>query len=448
MPEQSNGTPNGDIRVPWSRSERPVPRRLLRPLQSFLETEVASGILLLAAIAVAQVWANLGHGYQAFWTTELTMRLGRWVVAEDLRSWVNDGLMALFFMVVGLEIKRELLTGELRDRRVAVLPVVAALGGMIVPALIYLAFTAGTPSASGWGMVMPTDIALALGVLALAMPRAPAGLRIFLLALAIVDDLGSIVVVALFYSGTLAWGWLGAGAGIVVGVLLLERIHVRAAAVYIVLGVAMWFAFLASGLSPTLAGVTMGFLTPAVAFQRPRAVSEEAHRVADLTVDDPFPPDADAEHWLYLAELSREAVSPLARVETALHPWTSYLVVPLFALANAGIALSAATLGEAARSPVALGIVVARVLGKTVGISLACFLAVRLGIARLPSGTSRRHLLGAAAAAGVPFTVSLFIAEIALPVGQLQAAKVGIVVAGALSSLLGFLVLRSGSRAP
>jgi len=445
MSNQSNGVPNGDLRVPWSRSERPVPRAVVRPLQAFLETEIASGVLLLGAAIVAQLWANApwGDTYQRLWSTHLTIGLGSFSVTDDLQGWVNDGLMALFFLVVGLEIKREFLTGELRDRRAAVLPVAAALGGMVVPALIYLVITAGSVASRGWGVAMPTDIAFALGVLVLAMPRAPASLRVFLLALAIVDDLGTIVVVAVFHSRGVEWGALLAAVGFLVVFVGLQRIHVRASLVYVVLGVGVWLAFHQAGISPTLAGVALGLLTPAVPFQRPRAVSEEAHRVADETVDDPFPPDADAAQWLYLAHLSREAVSPLARVESVLHPWTSFVVVPLFALANAGIVLSGDVFGSAVTSREVAGIVTARVLGKLAGISLACWLAVRLGGAKLPAGASWRHVAGVAMVAGVPFTVSLFIAELAFTSSDLLgAAKVGIVAAGVLAGALGFVLLR------
>ena len=441
--------PVGDgVRMPWSRSERPFPRRILQPLQSFLETEAASGVLLLLASAAALGWANSPwrDSYEQVWRTDLFLRLGGWGVGEDLRGWLDDGLMALFFLVAGLEIKRELLTGELRDRRTAVLPVVAALGGMVVPALIYLAFTAGSPASRGWGMAMPTDLVFALGVLALA-GGAPAGLKAFLLALAIVDDLGSLLVIALFYPKDVDWGFLGIVMSLCATIVLLQRIQVRAATVYVALGVGVWLAFHAAGIPGTVAGVTIGLLTPTVPFQRPRAVSEEAHRVADETVDDPSPPDADAGQWLYLARLSRETVSPLARTEALLLPWTSYLVVPLFALANAGIALSGPALAEAATSHVAIGMVVARVVGKTVGISLACLLAVRLRIARLPVGTTWRHIVGVGMAAGVPFTVALLVAELGLPGGALlHEAKVGILVAALIAGALGLVMLRFAQK--
>jgi len=443
-----SNTPEDGLRLPWSRSERAVPRRVIRPLQSFLDTEIASASLLVAAAAVALVWANSPwqEGYVRLWGTELGLRLGGLSVLEDLRHWVNDGLMALFFLVVSLEIKRELLTGELRDRRTAILPVAGALGGMLVPALVYLAVTAGTPATDGWGIAMPTDIALALGVLAFALPRAPSSLRVLLLSLAIVDDLGTIVVVVIAYSQEVVVASLVIALAIAIAVYVLQRIHVQASIVYVGLGVGMWFALLDSGVSPTLAGVAMGFLTPAVAFQRPRAVSGAAHRIADETVDDPTPPDADAGQWMELARLSRSAVSPLAHLESVLHPWTSFVVVPLFALANAGITLGGGELANADSVRAFVGVVLGRVLGKPLGIALACLLAVRLGLARLPAGIDLRRVVAIGAAAGVPFTVSLFIAELSLPDRRLlEAATLGVAVAAVVAGAVGFVLLRRGA---
>jgi NhaA family Na+:H+ antiporter len=401
-------------------------------------------MVLLSAAAAALVWTNgpWRSSYQEVWQTTLSVHLGSWGITESLRGWVTEGLMALFFLVASLEIKRELLTGELRHRRAALLPAVAAVGGMVLPALIYLAFNPLPPASQGWGVVMPTDLAFALGILGLASSRIPAGLRAFVLALAIIDDLGSILVVALFYSAGIDWGAVAFAAVLGAATVGLRRIQVRAITAYLLLGVGMWIALHGSGISPTLAGVALGFLTPATAFQRPKAVSQEAHRVADATVDDPEPPDADAAQWLYLAELSKEAVSPLTRLETALHHWTSFLVLPLFALANAGVLLSASALVDAARSPVAVGIVVARLVGKTVGISLASFLAVRLLNARLPANVGARHVVGAAAAAGIPFTVSIFISELALPASLVQVATMGVLAAAVLSGALALLILR------
>jgi len=441
------GTDQG-LRMPWSRSERRVVRRVLKPLQSFLEEEAASGVLLLAATIVALAWANSPwrDSYEDLWRSTLRVTLGPWSISEDLRHWVNDGLMSLFFLVVGLEIKRELLTGELRSVRAAALPAVAALGGMVVPALIYVALNSGGEGANGWGIPMATDIAFALGVLTVAARHAPANLKPFLLTLAIVDDIGAIVLIALLYSSGITWGALGVAAGFCVLMVVIQRIHVRSTTVYVVLGVGVWIATFKSGVHPTIAGVALGLLTPAVPFQRPRAVSDEAHRVADETVDDPSPPDADAHHWLHLAALSREAVSPLARVESALHPSTSFVIVPAFALANAGVHLTAKAIGDAATSAVAVGIVLGLVVGKLAGISLASWVAVRAGLARLPEGITWNHLVGTAAVAGIGFTVSLFMAELAFTRAQLtDTAKVGILGASLLAGAVGYAVLRAGA---
>jgi Na+:H+ antiporter, NhaA family len=438
-----------EIRPSWSNSARPVPRLVLRPLQAFLQTEQAGGVLLLAAAVAALVWANSPWqaSYDSFWHTQLTIGIGSWSLAEDLQHWVNDGLMALFFLVVGLEIKRELLTGELREPRVAALPAVAALGGMAVPALLYLAINPGGEPARGWGIPMATDIAFALGVLALVGSRLPAALKSFLLALAIVDDIGAILVIAIFYSGSVEVLALLAAGALLALILILQRRHVRWTVVYVLLGVGVWLATFQSGVHATIAGVALGLVTPAVPFQRPKAVSLEAHRIADDTVDDPFPPDADAHQWLHLADLTREAVSPLARAEHLLHPWTSYLIVPLFALANAGVPITGSTLGEALSSGVTLGVVVGLVVGKIAGVTAFTWAATKTGITRLPDGVRWRHLVGVAALAGIGFTVSLFITSLAFQRPELQdAAKVGILAASLLAGLLGALLLFRSQR--
>jgi NhaA family Na+:H+ antiporter len=422
-----------------------VPRRIVRPLQEFLSTSTASGTLLLLAAVVALAWANSpwADSYERFWSTHAELRLGSWVIGEDLRHLVNDGLMTLFFLVVGLEIKRELRTGELQDRRAAALPVVAAIGGMIVPALIYVALNSGGSGSSGWGIPMATDIAFALGVLVLAARHAPAGLKPFILTLAIVDDIGAILVIALFYAGGVSLGFLAAAAALCGLMLLLRRAGVRATSAFVGLGALVWLATYESGVHPTIAGVVLGLLAPAESYQRPRAVSAEARRTADQTMDDPEPPDADAGQWLRLASLSREAVSPLARTEHALLPWTSFVIIPLFALANAGVRLSGEQVVAASTSRVTLGVVLGLVIGKVVGISGAAALAVAARVARIPAGVRPAHLLGASAVAGIGFTVSLFIGELAFDdEASIAEAKVGILAASVLAGALGWIVLR------
>jgi Na+:H+ antiporter, NhaA family len=420
----SNRTPTNEpqtsdgIRLPWSRSQRVVARRVAQPLQAFLQAESSSALLLLGAAVLALAWANSPWraSYEDLWHTVVTVRIGGWELSEDLRHWVNDGLMALFFLVVGLEIKRELLTGELRDRRAAALPVVAAVGGMVVPALVYAALNAGGAGARGWGIPMATDI-------------------------------GAIIVIALFYSEGISGGALVVAAGLVGVTILLQRFDVRATVVYLALGFGIWLALYEGGVHPTIAGVILGLLTPAEPFQRPHAVSREAVRTAETTVDDPEPPDADAPQWLRLAWLSREAVSPLARVESVLHPWTSYVIVPMFALANAGVVLSRDALRESVTSAITLGVILGLVAGKTLGVTLASAVAVRTGLGRLPSGCDWRDMAGVAAVAGIGFTVSLFITDLAFgDSGLADEAKVGIIAASLAAAALGFAVLRRRPR--
>jgi NhaA family Na+:H+ antiporter len=418
---------------------------VLRPLQEFLSTSTASGIMLLLAALMALAWANSpwGDAYERLWRTPAELRLGSWVIGHDLRHWVNDGLMTLFFLVVGLEIKREFQTGELQDRQAAALPVVAAIGGMIVPALIYLALNAGGEGTAGWGIPMATDIAFALGVLVLAARHAPSGLKPFILTLAIVDDIGAIIVIALFYASGVSILFLAAAAALCLLMLALRRVGVKATPVFLGLGALVWLATYESGVHPTIAGVVLGLMAPAESYQRPHAVSAEARRTADLTMDDPEPPDADAAQWLRLASLSREAVSPLTRTEHALLPWTSFVIIPLFAFANAGVRLGGEQLADAWASRVTLGVVLGLVIGKVVGISGAAAIAVATRVARLPAGVRIIHIVGASAVAGIGFTVSLFIAELAFDDESLIAeAKVGILAASILAGLLGWFVFR------
>lgn len=444
------GSRAGDLRAPYSRSDRLVPRVVLQPMQEFLRTSTAGSLLLLTAVLIALVWSNSpwSEAYVKLWHTPASLHVGGWEVEEDLRGWVNDGLMTIFFLLVGMEIKRELRTGELREWRAAALPMIAALGGMVVPALLYLAVNAGGPGANGWGIPMATDVAFALGILTVSAAYAPPSLKPFLLALAIVDDIGAIVVIAVFYSGGVEWLPLAIGGVVLLLIVVSQRLHIRAVPVYVILGVVFWFELLRSGVHPTIAGVILGLLTPAVPFQRSRAVSEEAHRTADETQDDPFPPDADAHWWLRLAWLSKEAVSPLARVEDALLPWSSFVILPLFALANAGVKLSASALNAAATSSIALGILLSLVVGKFVGVWLASLAGVKLGIGRLPDGVGWGSLAGLAATTGLGFTVSLFVADLAFRrTPLLEQAKVGILAASIVAGGLGYALFRlAGSR--
>jgi len=448
MRDPEGHEPTG-IRVPWARSDRRIPRTALRPLQHFLDTEASGGIVLLAAAVVALVWANSpwAASYDRVWHTELTIGIGDWSITEDVRHWINDALMAIFFFVVGLEIKRELVVGELRDPRSAALPVFAALGGMVAPALIYVAINAGGPGADGWGIPVATDIAFAVGLIAIAGRGLPSSVRLLLLTLAIVDDIGAILIIAIFYSSGIGWWALGAAGALLVTIKLLDRLHVRWMPVYVVLGAGVWLAFFESGVHATIAGVALGLLTPARPFQDPDAVSKEARRATAETADERQPPDEDVPVWLYLSSLTREAVAPLDRLEHSLHMWTSFAIMPLFALANAGIEISAGTLGDAATNRTTIGIVAGLVIGKLAGVTGVAWLATKLRIARLPNGVSWPHVMAVGAVAGIGFTVSLFIAGLAFSEPDvLEPAKLGVFAASVIAGVVGTIILRSIRR--
>ncbi len=417
-------------------------RRLPRALQEFLRTESSGGIVLLAGAVVALAWANSPwrSSYEALWGTELVVELGRLTLAEDLRHWVNDGLMVLFFFVIGLEIKGEIVHGDLRSPRVAALPALAALGGMVVPALVYLAVNAGGGGSNGWGVPMATDIAFALGVVALLGSRVPASLKLFLLTLAIVDDIGAILVIALFYSSDLDLVALAAAVALLLVIVVLRRAQVVWVPCYVVLGIGVWLATLLSGVHATIAGVALGLLAPA----HPLAPAVVAREWAEDLADEPSPQDLAG-----MTGMARASVSVAERLEHQLHPVTSFVIVPLFALANAGVVMSAAVFDAPDATAVAAGVVLGLVVGKVVGISAFSWLAVRLGVGTLPSDVRWGQIIGIAALAGVGFTVSLFIAGLAFDDVELQAAaKVGILAASAIAAAIGTAVLARLARAP
>jgi NhaA family Na+:H+ antiporter len=419
----------------------PLPgRRLPRIVRQFLRTEAAGGIVLLVGAVAALLWANSPwrESYGTLWGTELSVRVGRFVLADDLRHWVNDALMALFFFVVGLEIKRELVSGDLRDPRTAAMPAIAAAGGMAVPALLFLVVNAGTDGARGWGIPVATDIAFAIGVLALLGPRVPVALKLFLLTLAIVDDIGAIAVIAVFYSRELELGFLAAAAGLVAVMVGLRRAGVMWSPPYAALAGGVWLATQASGVHATIAGVVLGLLTPARA-PTPGDVAREW--AADLG-DEPTPGELDA-----MTRLARTSVSPAERLEHMLHPWTSFLVVPVFALANAGVVIDAGAFDAPGTWTVTAGVVLGLVVGKVVGITAAAWLAVRAGVGRLPHGATWPMLVGTGLVAGIGFTVSLFISELAFEPGALQdAAKIGVLGASTVAAVLGAAVLVRACR--
>jgi len=370
----------------------------------FVSLEAASGIVLLLGAAAALIWANADTaGYASWWGRTLTLGSGDFAITETLVHWVNDALMTIFFFVVGLEIKRELVTGELRDTRRAALPAVAAIGGMVVPALIYVLLNLGGAGLDGWAIPMATDIAFAVGVLAILGARVPSSLKLFLLTLAIVDDIGAILVIALFYSSGVEPLWLLGGIAVVGLVSVMSRLGVDRPLAYVIPGALLWLCLYEAGIEPTLAGVVLGLLTPA---------------------------------------LPRRGRPVLERLESGLHPVSSFVIVPVFALANAGVVLTGDAIDHALASRVTVGIVVGLVVGKFVGISGATLLALRLRIGRLPDDLGLAHIFGVATLGGIGFTVSLFITDLAFRGQVIDDAKIGVLAASALAAVIGVVVLR------
>jgi Na+/H+ antiporter NhaA len=434
----SNGEPAPSAeRAPFT-SRTAWARNLETPLRMFLRTESGSAMVLLAGVAAALIWANADlDSYTHVWErTTLSIQLGGTGLSHTLRYWVNSGLMTFFFFVIGLEARREFDLGELRERRRTALPLAAGIGGMVVPIAIYLAFNAGGSAAHAWGTAMSTDTAFALGLLALVGARFPFRLRAFMLTFSVVDDVAALVVIATAYaSGVDGWALLEA-LGIYAVVVLLARARVTRAPVYTVLGVAGWIALSHSGVDPIVIGLAMGLLTWAA--PAARSDLERATDLFRLFREQPTPELART-----AATGVTAAISPNERLQLLFHPWTSYVIVPLFALANAGIAIDAAFLGRASTSPITLGILVGYVAGKPIGILVASYLVTVLSRGRLRPPVGWAALVGGGATAGIGFTVSLLISDLALEGDQLAQAKAGILSTGVAASLLTWLVIRA-----
>jgi Na+/H+ antiporter NhaA len=418
-------------------------RSLAGPIREFVATENASAVVLLAATVAALLWVNSpwGSTYERVWSAELSLRLAGAELSLSLREWVNDGLMAFFFFVVGLEIRREFDTGELRERRRIATPVLAAIGGMVAPALIYLAFNAGTPTARGWAIAMATDTAFALGVLGLVGRRCPVRIRVFLLTLVIVDDIVALTVIALAYTDHVSFLALLVAVGLYGVVLALRRAGVRHGVAYFIVGLGLWLSMLASGVHPTIAGVAVGLL--ATAASPSREDLQRAGALWRMFREQPTPQ--------YAREASMGvtvAVSPNERLQYLFHPWTSFVVVPLFALANAGVEINGEVVASAVSSPITQGIVVGLVAGKLLGITAASWLATRRWLGGFPLTVSWPPLVGAATVAGIGFTVSLLVADISFAGQDLEDAKLGILAASVLAAALGWLVFRAVPHLP
>ncbi len=417
-------------------------RSLETPLRRFLRTETGSAAVLLVMAVAALVWVNIdAPSYDAVWHTRLMVRLGGAGVSLDLRGWVNSGLMTFFFFIFGLEARREFDMGELRERRRLALPVLAGLGGLVIPVAIYLALNAGRPAADGWGAAMSTDTAFALGMLALTGPRFPDRVRAFLLSVAVVDDLASLVVIGAVYSRAIAAAQLGVAAGIFAVIVVLRRAGIRYGIVYALLGIAAWVAVLKSGVDPVVVGLAMGLVTYAYP-----AARTDLERASDLfrSFREQPTPELARSAGIGLAS----ALSPNERLQQLYHPWTSYVIVPLFALANAGIAISGSFLARAYTSPITLGILIGYVAGKPIGISGASWLLTRLSRGRLRPPVGWAAVTGVGTIAGIGFAVSILIATLAFSGTQLQEAKLGVLSAALGASLITWLAFRATALLP
>lgn len=423
--------------------ERPI-ERLRRPIAAFTHIESASGIVLLVCTAIALFAANSSHAdaYAAFWNQELRLAIGDFELAYPLWYWVNDGLMPIFFFVIGLEIKRELVIGELSDPKKVVLPVAAALGGVVVPVAVYLAFQSGQEGERGWAVPMATDIAFVVGCLSLLGKRVPYGLTVLMLSLAIVDDLAAVLVIALFYTASIKTTWLLGGAIGVIVVAAMNRLGVRNVWSYVYVGVVVWLCTLKSGIHPTIAGVVLGLMCPALPWLGgPSFLGFLRHTDETLRKDETSLRDAQV-MVADLAFASREAVSPLSRIERALHPWTAFAIMPLFALANAGVPVQLEDVGH----PVGLAIAAGLFFGKPIGIFGASWLTVKFGWASRPDGVTWPILGGAAFLGGIGFTMALFIASLGLSGELLVAAKIGVILGSFSSAVAGMLILTAVTK--
>jgi NhaA family Na+:H+ antiporter len=432
---------------------RPIDR-ILSPFQEFFQREASSGILLIIATLIALGWANSpwADSYQSLWHTNVSFNFGNFILSKDLLHWINDGLMAVFFFVVGLEIKREVMVGELASPRRAILPIVAAIGGMAIPAGIFLLFNPRGPAQAGWGIPMATDIAFALGVLSLLGKRVPLSLKVFLTAVAIVDDLGAVLVIALFYTSKIVWLSLLIGGIVLLILIVMNRLGVRSPLLYGLLGIILWVAFLKSGVHATIAGVLLALTIPVHTrinteeFVTNATYFVEKFRVHGKTGESVLTNKNQRASLQAIEDAAEQAQSPLQRLEHNLHPWVSYFVMPVFALANAGIVIKGDFL-SAFSQPVTLGVMAGLIFGKQIGVFGASFIAVKLGWSDLPAGMTWIRLYGLSWLAGIGFTMSLFIASLAFGESEFLAmSKAGILVASLIAGTVGAVILSRPKR--
>jgi NhaA family Na+:H+ antiporter len=423
--------------------------KITNPVSKFIHQEHTGGIVLFVSVIIAIIWVNspFQHSYHELWDLKLSLGFDKYVLDHPLHLWINDGLMALFFFVIGLELKREFMAGELSSIKKASLPMFAALGGMLVPALIFFLFNMGKPSAHGWGIPMATDIAFALALLSVAGKHIPSSVKVFLSALAVADDLGAVLVIAIFYSSHIALVPLTVGVWLLVVLLIGNKMGIRSTAFYLIIGFAVWIAFLLSGVHATIAGVLVAFTIPA----RTR-ISEISYTqlvkqyLTDFENEQPNNSTlvTPEQHQIIdkIKKLSLDAETPLQKIEHALHPWVAFIIMPLFALANAGIEISHDFFSSLV-NPISIGVTVGLLAGKFIGVLLFTWLMVKFG-AQLPAGSSWKQMTGVALLAGVGFTMSLFISALAFDHAEMiDQAKYGILLASLLAGILGVVVLRA-----
>ncbi len=434
-----------------TRKKEPI-EVILRPINDFLHKEASGGILLIIFTAVALIWANSpwSDSYHHLWDTHISIKAGDLALNLSIHHWINDGLMVIFFFVVGLEIKREMLVGELSSFKKASLPVAGAIGGMLLPALFYVFFNSDTDAVNGWGIPMATDIAFVIGILAILGSRVPLGLKVFVVSLAIADDIGAVMVIAIFYTSHISMSALLAAGVILVWLVIINKLGVKSLIIYSVLGILLWLAVLQSGIHATIAGVLLAFTIPAKARINTKRFSENTENLLDKFEKagehgENVLTNENRQSAVRGIEVNCERIStPLRRFEYGLHPWSSFLIMPLFALANAGVTLKGMDLGAALISPVSIGIIAGLFLGKQLGIFAFAWLAVKIKLASLPDGVSWRKIYGAGILAGIGFTMSLFIAGLAFTDDSiLNLSKIGILTASLIAGVVGYLFLKT-----
>lgn len=436
-----------------------VADQILRPAQQFFNKEASSSILLISATVIALIWinSNVGETYHRFWHTPISFNFGHFHISKTLLHWVNDGLMSLFFFTVGLEIKREILVGELATPKKALLPVIAALGGMIVPGLIYAVLNVGSPTIHGWAIPVATDIAFALGAVAVFGHKLPVGLRIFLAAFAIADDLGAVVIIAIFYTKEIVWSNLIISLFLIFGLALANFFWIRQTLIYAILGLAVWFFVLGSGVHPTIAGVIVSLFVPARGrydtdnfLQNVKKITEK-FECEEQSCGYSILLNQEHLYAVQALELAcHDVETPLQRLMHALHPWVAFLILPLFAMGNTGLIFRGIVFSEMVSNPVVIGVIFGLVVGKPIGIMIFSYLSVKTGLASLPQEVRWSHIFGGAMLGGIGFTMSLFLSELSFVDPQiLDYARIAILAGSILSAVFGMsylgFIISSGS---